>query len=212
MAMVCSPDEQKRLTVMPAVDTGQPARIAICRAMLRPVAPFGIGAAHHHVLDLGRVEPRALDGVAQGVAAERGPMGHVERAFPALAKRRARGGDNDGIWHPINLPHRADAQERRARAGFLSTDDADDADFDGEASGARPRSGRSGVSAGRRESERGQKRCGSDSRHPALTLARLRRAARRRISDRSARETRAQPDLNPCNLWNLWNLWMIPSS
>src|SRR4051794_4496166 len=40
-AIVCSPDEQNRLTVMPDVVTGQPARIAICRAMLRPVAPSG---------------------------------------------------------------------------------------------------------------------------------------------------------------------------
>src|SRR5438067_3970004 len=41
MAIVCSPDEQKRFTVIPDVVTGQPARIAICRAMLRPVAPSG---------------------------------------------------------------------------------------------------------------------------------------------------------------------------
>src|SRR5262249_44967711 len=42
MAMVCRPDEQKRLIVMPEVVTGQPARIAICRAMFRPVAPSGL--------------------------------------------------------------------------------------------------------------------------------------------------------------------------
>ena len=42
MAIVCRPDEQKRLTVIPDVVTGQPARIAICRAMLRPVAPSGL--------------------------------------------------------------------------------------------------------------------------------------------------------------------------
>src|SRR5262249_53976918 len=41
MAMVCSPDEQNRFTVIPDVVTGHPARIAICRAMLRPVAPSG---------------------------------------------------------------------------------------------------------------------------------------------------------------------------
>src|SRR5262245_8892816 len=41
IAIVCRPDEQNRLTVMPDVVTGQPARIAICRAMLRPVAPSG---------------------------------------------------------------------------------------------------------------------------------------------------------------------------
>ncbi len=42
IAIVCSPDEQKRLTVIPDVVTGQPPRSAICRAMLRPVAPSGL--------------------------------------------------------------------------------------------------------------------------------------------------------------------------
>src|SRR6188474_154917 len=41
-AMVCRPDEQKRLTVMPETVTGQPARSAIWRAMLAPVAPSGV--------------------------------------------------------------------------------------------------------------------------------------------------------------------------
>src|SRR6478752_8256943 len=41
MAIVCNPDEQKRFTVTPAVVTGSPARIAIWRAMLPPVAPSG---------------------------------------------------------------------------------------------------------------------------------------------------------------------------
>ena len=42
IAMVCRPDEQKRLTVMPPVVTGQPPRSAIWRAMLAPVAPSGL--------------------------------------------------------------------------------------------------------------------------------------------------------------------------
>ena len=42
IAIVCRPEEQKRLTVMPGRVTGQPARIAIWRAMLRPVAPSGL--------------------------------------------------------------------------------------------------------------------------------------------------------------------------
>src|SRR5712692_9473682 len=42
MAIVCSPDEQKRFTVAPATVTGQPARSAIWRAMLPPVAPSGV--------------------------------------------------------------------------------------------------------------------------------------------------------------------------
>src|SRR4029077_11116594 len=42
IAIVCSPDEQNRFTVIPEVVTGQPARIAICRALLRPGAPSGV--------------------------------------------------------------------------------------------------------------------------------------------------------------------------
>src|SRR5678815_2882528 len=41
MAIVCSPEEQKRLTVTPAAVTGRPARSAIWRAMLPPVVPSG---------------------------------------------------------------------------------------------------------------------------------------------------------------------------
>src|SRR6185436_9413358 len=42
MAMVCNPEEQYRFTVMPEVLTGHPARSAIWRAMLKPVAPSGL--------------------------------------------------------------------------------------------------------------------------------------------------------------------------
>ena len=41
IAMACSPDEQKRFTVVPAVVTGRPARNAAWRAMFWPVAPSG---------------------------------------------------------------------------------------------------------------------------------------------------------------------------
>src|SRR5919201_3273919 len=40
--MLCRPEEQKRFTVMPGTLTGQPARIAICRAMFQPLAPSGL--------------------------------------------------------------------------------------------------------------------------------------------------------------------------
>src|SRR3954451_8716514 len=42
MAMVCNPEEQKRFTVIPETVTGKPARSAIWRAMLPPVAPSGV--------------------------------------------------------------------------------------------------------------------------------------------------------------------------
>src|SRR6185369_3910078 len=41
-ATVCRPEEQKRFTVMPDTLTGMPARSAIWRAMLPPVAPSGV--------------------------------------------------------------------------------------------------------------------------------------------------------------------------
>src|SRR3989475_229535 len=41
IAIACRPDEQKRLTVVPAVVTGSPARSAAWRAMFWPVAPSG---------------------------------------------------------------------------------------------------------------------------------------------------------------------------
>ncbi len=42
IAIVCRPDEQKRLTVAPGTVTGNPARTAHWRAMLTPVAPSGL--------------------------------------------------------------------------------------------------------------------------------------------------------------------------
>src|SRR5258706_1912757 len=41
-ATVCRPEEQNRFTVMPETVTGSPARMAIWRAMLLPVAPSGV--------------------------------------------------------------------------------------------------------------------------------------------------------------------------
>ena len=98
-AMVCRPEEQKRFTVMPGTVTGQPARIAIWRAMFQPVAPSGIGAADDHVLDLVGVDLGALERGVHHVAAHLRAVGHVERALPALAERGPRGGNNDGFNH-----------------------------------------------------------------------------------------------------------------
>ncbi len=41
IAMACRPEAQKRLTVVPAMPIGSPARTTACRAMLRPVVPSG---------------------------------------------------------------------------------------------------------------------------------------------------------------------------
>jgi hypothetical protein len=41
IAMAWSPDEQNRLTVVPAIETGRPARTSATRATLLPCAPLG---------------------------------------------------------------------------------------------------------------------------------------------------------------------------
>src|SRR5262249_49694734 len=41
IAMAWSPEEQKRLTVVPAIETGRPARTSATRATLLPWAPLG---------------------------------------------------------------------------------------------------------------------------------------------------------------------------
>ena len=60
---------------------------------------LGQGAAHDHVFHLGRVNARALDGVLHHMAAERGAVGQVEGAPPALGQRGACGGYDDGGCH-----------------------------------------------------------------------------------------------------------------
>ena len=60
MAIAWSPEEQKRLTVVPAIETGSPARTSATRATLLPCGAVRLGAAQDHVLDLGRVELRDL--------------------------------------------------------------------------------------------------------------------------------------------------------
>ena len=46
-------------------------------------------SAHQHVLDLGRVELGAGDGMLHGMRAEGGAMGHGEGALPGLAQQRS---------------------------------------------------------------------------------------------------------------------------
>jgi hypothetical protein len=94
--MVCRPLEQKRLTVAPATVTGRPARSATWRAMLAPVAPSGLA---QDVLDLAALDAGALDRRLDGVAAQLGAVRHVEGTLPALAERRAGGGNDDGVGH-----------------------------------------------------------------------------------------------------------------
>ena len=98
-AIVCSPDEQKRLTVAP----GTRHRTAGAQRDLARDVPAGCTlrqrAADENVVDLLGREPGARDRVLHGVTAERRAMGHVERAAPALGKPGARGGNDQGVGH-----------------------------------------------------------------------------------------------------------------
>ena len=99
IAMVCRPEEQKRLTVTPRHGDRQ---VGHQRDLARDVGAggaFGVGAAHEHVFDRRRVDAGALHGVLDGMAAQRGAVRHVEGALPALGQGRAGGGDDDGVGH-----------------------------------------------------------------------------------------------------------------
>ena len=53
MAMACRPDEQKRLTVVPATEVGKPAaQKGDCRHVV-PLLAFGVSATDNHILNLG---------------------------------------------------------------------------------------------------------------------------------------------------------------
>ena len=60
---------------------------------------FGHGAPHDHVLDLGGIQPRALDGVADHMAGEGRAVGVVEGAAVGLADGDAGSRDDDGVCH-----------------------------------------------------------------------------------------------------------------
>ena len=62
---------------------------------------FGIGAAHDHVLDFGRIELGALDGGLHHVSAHRRAVSHVEGTAPGLAERRSCGRYDDGFGHGV---------------------------------------------------------------------------------------------------------------
>ena len=120
MAIVCRPLEQNRFTVMPLVVIGRPARKAIWRAMLLPVAPSGVAQPMITSSTSSGVDAGALDRGLHGVAAERGAVRHVEGALPALGERRAGGRDDDGLGHGRLLGSRqADAVAGAAVAAAL---------------------------------------------------------------------------------------------
>ena len=102
-AIACKPELQKRFTVMPRNGDRQPGAD---RRLAGDVAAGGAlrqRAAENDVLDLGRLDARALDRAADDMAAEVGAVGHVEGAAIGFADRGAGGGNNDGVGH-LSLP------------------------------------------------------------------------------------------------------------
>ena len=81
---------------MPATVTGRPARKRGGAADGRLDALLERGA-DDHVLDLGGVDPGALDGSLDRMGGERGRGRGVERALIGLADGGAGGGDDDGV-------------------------------------------------------------------------------------------------------------------
>ena len=60
---------------------------------------FGIGATHHHVLDVARLDAGPLDRVSDHMPAQLGAMREVEGTAYGATDRRAGGGDDDGVDH-----------------------------------------------------------------------------------------------------------------
>ena len=67
-----------------------------------------VGAPHDHVVELARVDPGAPDRVFHDVAAHLGAVGHVERAAPTLAERRAGSRHDHRVSHEVLLAHSRD--------------------------------------------------------------------------------------------------------
>ena len=89
------PDEQKRLTVMPATVFGNPGEQESDTRDVHALLVFGHRAADDHVLDPRRIELRHLrQHAAQHVREQRIRPRVPERAARRLADRRARRGND----------------------------------------------------------------------------------------------------------------------
>ena len=60
IAIACKPEEQKRLTVVPATEPGRPASIAETARDVVPLRAVRLAAAENDVVDLGGIELRRL--------------------------------------------------------------------------------------------------------------------------------------------------------
>ena len=97
--IACRPDEQKRLTVRPAVVTGKPGAERGDARHVVPLRPVRLAAAEDHVLDLGRVERRHLRQRRARMKWAARSSGRVMLNEPRkrLRQRRPAAGDDDGF-------------------------------------------------------------------------------------------------------------------
>jgi hypothetical protein len=98
MAMVCRPEEQKRLTVMPGTLTGRPARRAIWRAMLLPVAPSGVAQPISTSSTSAGSMPARATACWTECPPSVAPWVMLKAPFQLLASPGARGGYDHGVF------------------------------------------------------------------------------------------------------------------
>ena len=99
VAIAIRPDAHWRSSDMPDTVVGRPARSSDSARDVAGLMPLLERGAEHHVVDLGAVDPGALDRGLDRVAGERGRGQVVERAAIGAADRGAGGGDDDGGTH-----------------------------------------------------------------------------------------------------------------
>ena len=96
IAMVCRPDEQKRLTETPA---GRHRQAGEQRGLAADVRRAMRAIAQIAVLDIFLVDAGALDGVLDGVGRHRHRRGDVEPAAAGFGQSGAGIGNDDGFTH-----------------------------------------------------------------------------------------------------------------
>ena len=97
LAIVCSPDEQKRLIVCAGTSTGNPARSALESRDVQPLRRFRHRAAPGDVVDRRRVDADALDGLLHHERGQLDRMRRRERAVLLALRHGGRGGHDHDV-------------------------------------------------------------------------------------------------------------------
>ena len=104
-AMDCSPELQNRLMLKARGARGEAGAQGDRARDVAAGGAFAEGRTHDHVLDFGGIDAGAFHRVPHRMRAERGAIGHVEGALPALAQTGARRGYDNRFCHlgcPLN--------------------------------------------------------------------------------------------------------------